>query len=90
LSDKSDVPSGFAEFWKAYPSKVGKGAAETAWKKAKINGHLSEVLQAVEDQKQCKRWQEGIIPNPATWLNQKRWLDETTKAQELDLSKFKE
>ena len=76
LSDKSGVDSGFTQFWKTYPSKVGKSAAETAWRKAKINGHLSEVLQAVEDQKQSRRWREGIIPNPATWINQKRWLDE--------------
>jgi hypothetical protein len=24
------------------------------------------------------RWSEGFIPNPATWLNQDRWLDEPT------------
>lgn len=73
-----EVPSGFAEFWSAYPRKVGKGAAEKAFSKAPINGHLSDVLDALEAQKRSEQWRRDggqFIPNPATWLNQRRWED---------------
>jgi hypothetical protein len=71
--------SNFDAFWSAYPKKVGKGAAEKAWIKvgaASLNG---QILQAVENQKRCDQWQKDggqFIPNPATWLNQRRWEDE--------------
>ena len=71
----------FDRFWKAYPKKVGKGAAETSWERAKINGHFDSVIAALERQKQSEQWQKDggqFIPNPATWLNQKRWEDEIT------------
>jgi hypothetical protein len=74
----------FDVFWKAYPKKVGKGAAETSWARAKINGEFDSVLAALELQKQSDQWRKDdgqFIPNPATWLNQKRWEDgETTAA----------
>lgn len=69
---------GFDVFWAAYPKKVGKGAAEKAFSKAPINGHLADVLSALDRQKQSEQWRRDggqFIPNPATWLNQRRWED---------------
>jgi len=66
--------AGFDEFWKAYPAKVGKGAAEASWKK--LRPPLAECLTAIDSAKQSKKWIDGYIPNPATWLNQRRWEDE--------------
>jgi hypothetical protein len=69
---------GFESFWLSYPKKVGKGAAEAAWKKAGINGHLPDVLTALAIQKNSDQWLKDngqYIPYPSTWLNQKRWLD---------------
>lgn len=75
-------PDGFAEFWSAYPKKIGKGAAEKSFKSARINGHLPDLLAAVDRQKRTDpQWQKDggqYIPNPATWLNQRRWEDEPT------------
>lgn len=71
-------PNGFARFWEAYPEKVGKRAAEAAFAKAvrRIEGDpLAAMLPAIDRAKQSRKWREGIIPNPATWLNQDRWLD---------------
>ena len=35
------------------------------------------MIKAVERaQHEDKRWLEGYIPNPSTWLNQRRWEDE--------------
>jgi len=74
----ADTPPGFAEFWSAYPKKVGKGEAEKVWRKAGVNGHLTDVLSAVAAQKQSDQWKKDngqYIPNPATWINQRRWED---------------
>jgi uncharacterized protein YdaU (DUF1376 family) len=73
-------PPGFDDFWQAYPRKVGKGAALTAWKRARVNGHLADVLAAITVQRSSEQWQRDggrFVPNPATWLNQRRWEDET-------------
>lgn len=38
------------------------------------------MITALEKQKQSKQWLKDngqYIPNPTTWLNQKRWEDET-------------
>jgi hypothetical protein len=93
---KNTTLEGFVSFWSAYPKKIGKGAAETAWKKAKVNGHLSEVLSALDSQKRSDQWTRDngqYIPNPATWINQRRWEDDPTvavSAPVVDLSIFKD
>ena len=73
----SDVlGNGFAEFWKAFPKKVAKGAAEKAWKKLKPD--LLTVQQSIERDRASEQWQKDggkFIPYPATWLNQRRWED---------------
>jgi hypothetical protein len=70
----------FDTFWKAYPKKVGKGAAKKAFIKAKVSDNLlSQMLTAIETQRRTHQWQKEngqFIPNPSTWLNQSRWEDE--------------
>ena len=69
-------PDGFAEFWLSYPKKVGKGAAEAAWKK--LHPPTSVVIAAIAAQRNCDQWRRDggqYVPNPATWLNQRRWED---------------
>lgn len=70
----------FAEFWKAYPNKVGKAGCLKAWKKLKPSAELfDKIMEALTKQKASEKWQrEGgrFIPNPLTWLNQGRWDDE--------------
>jgi hypothetical protein len=72
--------SDFLEFWQVYPKKVGKGEAESSWQKIAPNDELkSKIISAVERQKKSAQWtrESGrFIPNPSTWLNQKRWEDE--------------
>jgi uncharacterized protein YdaU (DUF1376 family) len=81
--DKPD--DGFAEFWKAYPRKVGKGAALKAWAKIKSKADtLQAILKAIAWQRTADQWTKDggqFIPHPSTWLNEQRWLDEApTKA----------
>ena len=71
----------FAQFWNLYPKKKAKGDAEKAWVKAHINGDFEKVLEAIRQQSQSADWlKEGgqFIPYPASWINQKRWLDEVS------------
>ena len=70
----------FIKFWNIYPRKIGKGAAYKSWKrKPKGKGISDIILNAVLSQKQSEQWKKDngqFIPNPATWLNQRRWEDE--------------
>ena len=73
----------FAEFWDAYPKKVGKKDAYKAFCKLS-KADWPKLVPAVEQQKQSKQWQkdEGqFIPNPSTWLNQGRWDDDLAHEQ---------
>ena len=68
--------AGFERFWTAYPKKVGKQAALSAYKKVKVP--VDTLISAVEAQKRSAQWTKEngrYIPNPATWLNQGRWED---------------
>lgn len=70
----------FEAFWKAYPKKVGKKAAASAWEKARVSGELfTKIMTTLEAVKCSDQWhKEGgrYIPNPATWINQGRWDDD--------------
>lgn len=69
-------PNGFAVFWEAYPNKVGKRAAETAYDRALKRSDAETIFAGLERAKTCRQWADGFIPHPTTWLNQDRWADE--------------
>lgn len=69
-----DVYSFMEIFWKQYPRKVGKTDALKAWMKKLPD--IEIVVKALNWQKDCSQWKKGYIPNPATYINQERWLDE--------------
>lgn len=70
----------FAQFWSAYPNKVGKVKAEVAYVRAlaRVNGPdpPGELLSGLERAKVSDQWRRGYIPHPTTWLNEGRWEDE--------------
>lgn len=69
----------FERFWAAYPRKVGKGKARTAFAKALRLTTLDTMLTALAWQRTQPQWlKDGgdYIPHPATWLHQERWDDE--------------
>lgn len=74
----------FEQFWKVYPSKVGKGKAFAIFQKQRLgNGKLQKVVDAVEMWKKSKRWNDGYIKDPATWLNQCCYDDSPTLVTEI-------
>jgi hypothetical protein len=69
----------FLSFWSAYPRRVGKGAAWKAWMKSNGKPPLEEIIQAIKRQQSTDQWRKDggqYIPNPSTWINQRRWEDE--------------
>ena len=82
-----DLLDEFERFWKYYPRKVGKGAAKKAWIKARAKTYLEEIaiplkhfVQAINGTEMSK------IPHAATWLNQERWLDDQSHANNGNLT----
>ena len=75
----ADVPPGFAEFWKTWPSndrKQAKGKCLDAWKKAHAERDAALVLAHVESLKSSASWMKNsgeFIPAPLVYLNQRRW-----------------
>ena len=74
------VAETFEAFWKEYPKKVGKAKCSDVWKRLKPKPELFEkIMTALRAQKQTQQWTKengAYIPNPLTWLNQRRWEDE--------------
>lgn len=76
VSNPINRAGAFERFWSAYPSKVGKRAAEAAFAKAIKRTDPETIIGAVQAAQGCDQWRRGFIPNPTTWLNQDRWTDE--------------
>lgn len=70
----------FDEFWATYPKHVAKKSARRAWDKLHADRDLLDaLLNALEWQTRTGAWQRDggrYVPNPATWLNGRRWEDE--------------
>lgn len=74
------LPTGFADFWKVYPRRVGKADAIKAWEKALkacVLPRGSDLAEKIEALKRTEQWQNPeFIPHPATFINGRRWEDE--------------
>ena len=69
----------FFAFWKAYPRKVGKPAAQRAWNKEVKGVEIGTLMAGLNAWRCSEQWQKEdgkFIPYPATFLNQRRWEDE--------------
>lgn len=71
----------FDRFWAAYPRKVGKPKAQTAFARLRTTEReVDRMLAAIACQSKAYGWDRKenwkYIPHPATWLNQRRWEDE--------------
>ena len=86
---KEPYSAEFLLWWAKYPNKSGKDAAWNAWqnkKRAKRLPSVDELIAAVERFRNTDKWQEDggrFIPNPSTWLNQGRWMDELPETESI-------
>ena len=70
----------FNDFWSAWPSskrKVGKGACEAKWQRLGLDPLADQIIASVARLKGSEQWTSGFEPAPLTYLNQKRWEDES-------------
>lgn len=71
---RENEPQGFAEFYLAYPRKVGRPGAVKAFAKALNRGASKEgILDGLRRYRFSADPQ--FRPHPATWLNDERWKD---------------
>lgn len=73
----------FDEFWRIYPRREAKTKAMTAWKPVKPD-EVDLILKDVCDRAVSDDWKKEAgkyVPLPATYLNQRRWEDETKPPQ---------
>lgn len=77
VSGEADFSPGFEAFWLAYPKKVGKQVAWQKWCDDQLDEFTTTLVRDVtERQKRHDQWLRGYVPDPATYLNQRRWTDE--------------
>lgn len=70
----------FEEFWKTVPNKDGKKPALAAFKKAIKKISLEDLILAYKANVQVCESQNRFKKNPATWLNQECWNDESIQS----------
>lgn len=68
------VGSAFDAFWRRYPHKVGKGAAEQAFAKAVKATPVATIMAGLE--RYAAKTDDRPWCNPTTFLNQRRWDDQ--------------
>lgn len=70
----------FDAFWQAYPKRIAKAKAEEAFSKLNPDEELMKVmLAALKAWSKTDQWTKEsgqFVPNPTTWINQRRWEDE--------------
>lgn len=80
---KKLTTTGFESFWSLYPKKKAKKACEQKWKALKLDNHIEQILEKLQQQKENDdQWLRGYIPDPLTYLNQARWEDEIQQGKE--------
>ena len=77
----SSGDDGFDKFYAPYPRKVGRGAAEKAWKKLSKEHRLEAIDYAEAFGEAWERYdphrdRRTKCPHASTWLNDKRWTDD--------------
>lgn len=67
----------FERFWSVYPRREGKAACAKKWEQKKLDDSADLIVAHVEKRaREDKKWKDGYIPMPLTFINQERWTDE--------------
>lgn len=89
-SSANEFAQAWELFWKAYPVKKNKSRAMTTFKSKKLYKQIDVILKHIEQStKTDKKWLDGYIPHPSTYLNGKRWEDEIETVTGFDQSPSK-
>lgn len=81
---EKSITSKFDAFWEAYPKKVEKKRARQKWVSRKLDRIADQILADIQARKEKDRkWLEGYIPNPTTYINGDRWEDAIESAEKV-------
>ena len=75
LLDVETRTAAFDLFWEKWPRKQQRAVALRSWLKIPI-AEYAAITAGLGKWLKSEQWTRGVIPHPATWLNQKRWQDE--------------
>lgn len=91
ITEKARQTEQFATFWEQYPRKSGKMAAQSAFGALNPDTALFEIIMhSLSIAKCCDQWSRDngrYIPNPAKWLNERRWEDMPLDAKSTQIPK---
>lgn len=83
---------GFEKFWAAYPKKSQKHNAFRLWQRLKPDGELiALIMLKLSQARATESWLEQngrFVPNPASWLQARGWLDEYVTVENVIVSSF--
>ena len=86
------APTGFDEFWTAYPKKVAKQYAQAEWGRISPDPELqTRIMACLARDKDSRQWlaEDGrYIPKPENWLSQRRWEQQPETTQEMIDAKY--
>lgn len=77
---QATTTSRFSEFWSAWPAskrKVARSACEAKWMRQALDPLADKIIASVTRLKASEQWSTGFEPSPLTYINQKRWEDES-------------
>lgn len=80
ISSVAPTTSRFNDFWAVWPSskrKVAKTACEAKWKRLALDPLADKIIASVTRLRASEQWLTGFDPAPLTYLNQKRWEDDS-------------
>ena len=74
--NRDKAVSDFDVFWDAFPRKVAKKAAQSAWLKALKEAQAETIIEGARRYFKDPNRVDQFTVHPATWLNQGRWGDD--------------
>jgi len=83
----------FQTLWNLYPKKTNQGQALSAWTKLckgkkGLKPSWRTLRLALKEQIKSNQWQDPqFIPNPASWLNKRKWEDNIYKLNKVFIKK---
>lgn len=92
MSDMLGEPT-FDDFWKAYPRRVGRGAAVKSWDKMTkaLKIAPADILKGCHAYAAAMKGKDiQYVAHASTWLNQQRWLDEHSTMVESNEPAYKQ
>ena len=80
ITSVTPTTSRFEEFWNNWPAskrKVAKSACKAKWERLALDPLADKINAVVARLRASEQWISGYEPAPLTFINQKRWEDDS-------------